>query len=149
MRRLTLLVVLVACGGQTGPAPITGAFFLSSIDGVLLPTGLPGLPDGSRVENGALSFGSPSRPRELEAAGLVTRTLWIRRPDNSLENWSATLRYQVTAGTLSIDLCPIGALCALVSSVLKGPVGTTELVLTEYIGGTAGPVFRYFAELPD
>jgi hypothetical protein len=143
------MVILAACGRQTEPGPVAGSFFLRSIDGIPLPTGLPGFPDGSRVENGGLSFGARSRPRADDAGGLVTRTFWIRHPDNSLETRSGTLHYQVVDGMLVIDLCPIGALCALVRSELRGPLGEFDLVLTEYIGNAAGPVYRYLAELPD
>ncbi|MFN0178255.1 MAG: hypothetical protein ACKVZ0_05610 [Gemmatimonadales bacterium] len=62
------------------------------------------------------------------------------------------LDFTIGAGTLRINLCPRLAACiAVVDAALVGPVagGTAPLVLTEYLGGQAGPVLPFHAALPD
>ena len=58
--------------------------------------------------------------------------------------------YQIQDGVLHIDLCPQLAQC-IVSEELVGPISDShsELVLTHYLGGTPGTVYRYFPSLPD
>jgi hypothetical protein len=83
-------------------------------------------------------------------SGVVSYRLSVRRPDHSITNSNVQLNYSIENDTLRINLCPSLALC-IVSEELVGPLSDShsELVLTHYVGGNPGMVYRYFPALPD
>lgn len=150
-RALMILAVLltVGCGNAIGPSPLYPSYFLSAVDGKLLPVPFAG--DGSVLVASSLGFIDWERPRTTEpVTGLVSYTISVRRPDQSLEHSTIELDYSISDGVLRINLCPPLALC-IVSSELVGPIlgRTSELVLTNYLAGNPGSVYRYFPSLPD
>ena len=147
----TILGLMLAqgCASPAGPSPLYPGYFLTSVDGDPLPA--PYGTDGSMLVSGSLGFGDSDRPRTTgPVTGMVTYTLVVRRPDQSLEHSTMQLDYSISDGVLRINLCPPLALC-IVSTELVGPIlgRTSELVLTNYLAGAPGSVYRYFPSLPD
>jgi hypothetical protein len=107
--------------------------------------------DGSTLVSSILDFGTLGRPRETTLAqGLVRYIVDVRRPDRFIDHSEVDLNYSIEEGTLRINLCPSLALC-IMSMELVGPIDTDggELLLTHYLGGKAGSVYRFVAALPD
>jgi hypothetical protein len=146
---LLSLLFLAACSYGTAPSGVYPSYFLSSVDGKPLPVTFEG--DGSVLLAGSLDFGNITRARaEGQVTGLVGYRQTVRHPDNSITASHLELNYQIQDGMLHIDLCPPLAQC-IVSEELVGPISDShsELVLTLYLGGTPGTVYRYFPSLPD
>jgi len=145
-----LLVPLAILGCDEGLGPgssLYSSYFLSTIDGQLLPAPDSEVPEGAVVVAATLSFPRAGRAREGEAA-LVRYIRRIRLADQTEQEVRIDLNYQVTDGELTIDLCPPLALC-LVPTVLVGPADRDELLLTHYLANRPRSVYRYFAALPD
>ncbi len=143
----TLLVL--ACTTPSDPSPLYPGYFLSRVDDQYLP--VPFGSDGSVLLAASLSFSASVRPREGETPfGTVHYTLLIRQPDQTVQHSTVDLAYTIQDAELHINLCPPFALC-ITTTELIGPVldRYEELVLTHYVGGTAGTVYRYFPSLPD
>lgn len=150
-RVLIILAVLLTqgCGNPLAPSPLYPGYFLSAVDGQPLP--VPFAADGSVLLAGSLGFADLERPRTTgPVSGMVSYAISVRRPDQSLEHSTIKLNYSISDGVLRINLCPPLALC-IVSTELVGPIlgQTSELVLTNYLGGNPGSVYRYFPSLPD
>lgn len=150
MRRVFMalaVAVQLGCGASTAPSPLASSYFLSTVDGKALP--VPHGGEGWTLVAGLLDFGRPDRPRGTSAvSGTVRYILDLRRPDQSLEHSDLVLNYTIQDGILRIDLCPPGALC-FVATELVGPVadGSGELVLTNYVAGAPGSIYRFVAVL--
>ena len=141
--------VQLGCGTSTAPSQLSSSYFLSSLDGKPLPVTYVG--DGSMLVASILDFGTLGRPREVAPPqGTVRYVVDIQPPDRPIEHSEVDLNYSIEDDTLRIDLCPPLALC-LLASELVGPINDdpTELVLTHYLGGKAGSVYRFVAQLPD
>lgn len=150
-RTLRLLAVLLvaACASPVAPSPVYPGYFLSAVDGDPLPVPFAG--DGSVLLAGSLSFGDlPPGATSGTATGLVSYSTVVRRPDQSVHHFTEELNYTINEGVLRINLCPSLALC-IISTELVGPIlgRTSELVLTHYLGGNPGSVYRFFPTLPD
>ncbi|HEV8600854.1 MAG TPA: hypothetical protein VGQ69_15945 [Gemmatimonadales bacterium] len=152
-RALLILAVLLSLGCsdalQPSPSPLYPSYFLSSVDGQLLP--VPYAADGTLLLAGSLGFGGLDRPRaEGQASGTVSYSLIVRWPDQSVHHSTIELDYTIEAGVLRINLCPPLALC-IASTDLVGPIlgPYQELVLTYYLSGNPGSVYRYGPALPD
>jgi len=150
-RILTILSVLLAagCDGTVEPSPLFPGYFLTAVDGQALP--VPYAQDGTVLLAGFLGFGDGNRPRaDGPSTGMVSYSISVRRPDQSIEHSTIDLNYSIDNGVLRINLCPPLAFC-IVSTELVGPIlgRTSELVLTNYLGGNPGPVYRYFPSLAD
>lgn len=150
-RALLILVVLLAeaCSSPAAPSPVYPGYFLSTVDGALLP--VPFAEDGSALLAGSLAFGDVvPAPGEGTLTGLVSYNTLIRRADQSVQHSVVELNYTISNGLLRINLCPSLALC-LISTELVGPIlgRTSELVLTHYLGGTPGSVYSFFPALPE
>jgi hypothetical protein len=148
IRRALLVLGLAGCSDPTSPSPLHPSYYLVSIDGDLLPAAPAGWPAGSEIEAATLFFRFGERPRRGSDAAPVRLVERIRKPDQTTETSTTDLQYRIVGGLLRIDLCPVGALC-VVSQELVGPVDPLELVLTEYVGGTARSVYRFGAVLPE
>jgi hypothetical protein len=150
MRRIVLLALagLLGCTTSTGPSPLYSSYFLSTLDGKPLPVDFG--TDGSRLDALWLGFDTGVRPRAGQpVTGRVRYTQIIRRPDQTIDHSSVQLNYTIQDQVLRIDLCPPGALC-LVATELVGPVGNRDqLLLTHYLAGQPGSVYRFGAALPD
>ena len=152
LKRVFMIVAVLltpGCSNPVAPSPVHPAYFLSAVDGQLLP--VPFAADGSVLLAGSLGFGDWGRPRETgPVTGTVAYGIILRRPDQSLEHSTVQLDYSISDGVLRINLCPPLALC-IVSTELVGPIlsRTSELVLTHFLSGTPGSVYRYFPSLPD
>ena len=150
-RAFIILAALLTpgCGNTVQPSLLYSSYFLSAVNGNLLP--VPFAEDGSMLLGGSLAFPDGGRPRAPGPAdGTVRYTILVRRPDQAQEHSTIELNYSIRDGVLRIDLCPPLALC-IASTELVGPIlgPTEELVLTHYLGGTPGSVYRYFPSLPD
>jgi hypothetical protein len=142
-------LVILGCDNPVEPSPLYPSYFLSAVDDDPLPA--PYAADGSVLLAGTLGFADLERPRTTATiTGLVSYTISVRRPDQSLEQSTIELYYSITDGVLRINLCPPLALC-IASTELVGPIlgRNNELVLTYYLGGNPGSVYRYFPTLPD
>jgi hypothetical protein len=107
------------------------------------------LPDGWLLVSGSLAFGDQDRPRlGTTAEDLVAYSRTVRRPDNVEETSTIDLRYTISGGTITIDLCPPLALC-VARTELIGPFDPDELVLTHFLANTARSVHRFIAARPD
>lgn len=140
---------MAACGGTFEPSGLYPSYFLSQLDGEFLPA--PYGADGSLLVAGSLGFGRDGRPRsEGPRSGMVKYSQTIRLPDQSEQRSSIDLEYTIADGVFRINLCPPLALC-ITTTELIGPIlwPTEELVLTHYVGGMPGSVFRYFPTLPE
>ena len=152
MKRLFLALALIAgagCAESTEPTPLYSSYFLSTVDGKPLPVPLGA--DGVSLVANVLAFGDQGRPRAgTSADGMVRYILEVRRPDQSLEHSEIDLNYQIRGDELRIDLCPPLALC-ITTTELVGTIGerTDDLVLTNYVGGMPGSVYRFVPTLPD
>ncbi|MGE0442582.1 MAG: hypothetical protein AB7S39_19025 [Gemmatimonadales bacterium] len=143
------LLAMAGCNGATNPIeklPIYPGWFLSTIDGAYPP--IPDWNGGTLVAAG-LYF------RDFTAdgnggSGVVTFTTNVLR-GSVPEPTSADLNFTISGGQLRINLCPPGGACFAVTDELHGPIGerTDPLVLTRYVGGQAGAVFRFGPALPD
>ena len=146
MKRLFLALALIAgagCAESTEPTPLYSSYFLSTVDGKPLPVPLGA--DGVSLVANVLAFGDQGRPRAgTSADGMVRYILEVRRPDQSLEHSEIDLNYQIRGDELRIDLCPPLALC-ITTTELVGTIGerTDDLVLTNYVGGIPGSVYRF------
>lgn len=143
----TLLVL--ACTSPSDPSPLYPGYFLSRVDSEYLP--VPFGDDGSVLLAASLSFSGNVRPREgATPIGTVHYTLLIRQADQTVQHSTVDLDYTIQDAELHINLCPPLALC-ITTTELIGPVldRNEELVLTHYVGGTPGTVYRYFPALPD
>lgn len=151
-RALTILAILlpVGCGTPVEPTPLWSSYFLSTVDGRPLP--VPFGSDGLVLVASFLAFGDSDRPRDIgpAEAGLVRYTVVLRRPDQSTDQSTTDLNYAISNGILRINLCPSLALC-IVATELVGPMPgkNGDLVLTHYLGGKPGSVYRWVAVLPD
>ena len=135
---------LAACGTVVGPggglAP--SLFILGSVDGITLPTAPTGWPEGMVLEYAELRFpSSRSRPSE----GRVTYATWIRSPNQNTVQNEAGFGYEIHGDRVTIDLCPVGAICLIPVQLIGGFEGE-ELVLTYYWNAEAGPVYRFYPE---
>jgi hypothetical protein len=150
MKRAVVALALSACTSTAEPSGLYSSYFLSAIDGDLLPAPTKDLPAGSVVESGYLFFGRQGRPRAAanDRTGVVTYTRTVRDPNQQVETVSLELAYSISHGELRIDLCPPGALC-LVPTELAGPVDASTLVLTHMLAGSPRSVYRFHAALPD
>jgi hypothetical protein len=151
MKRVLLGVALCACSSPSEPSGIYSTYFLSAIDGQVLPAPAMDLPEGLVVESGWLFFGQLGRPRAGRGGVLtdtVTYSRTVRGPNGQVDSATIDLVYSITRDTVRIDLCPPGALC-LVPTELVGPVDRTTLVLTHMLAGTARSTYRFHAALPD
>jgi hypothetical protein len=150
MKRLSALLAcgIIACGdGGTGPSALYPSYFLSEIDGQLLPASGHDLPDGAVVLSAHLQFPRRGRPRGSDPS-VVSYYRQIRFADQTTDTGTVELLYTVAEGELHIDLCPPTADC-LVASELIGPADRNELVLTHYLANAPQSVYRFFAVLPD
>lgn len=141
--------VQLGCGTSTAPSQLSSSYFLSTLDGKPLP--VPYGADGSMLIASMLDFGTLGRPREATPPqGTVRYVVEVQRPDQFIDHSEVDLNYAIEEGTLRINLCPRGALC-IIASELVGPINDdpAELVLTHYLGGKAGSVYRFVAQLPD
>jgi hypothetical protein len=148
---LLSLVCAAACdyGGGTAASGVYPNYFLSSVDGKALP--VPSGSDGSELLAGSLDFGGLTRARGSgPVGGVVSYRLSVRHPDHSITSSNVQLNYSIGNDTLRINLCPSLAQC-IVSEELVGPLtdSHSELVLTHYLAGNPGTVYRYFPALPD
>lgn len=146
---LTLMLFL-GCGSPIDPNALYPGYSLSMVDGQLLPVPFGG--EGTLLLAGGLAFRGENRPRIVEGGseGTVSYTTLVRRPDQTTQHSIVELDYVVSDGVLHIDLCPPQAQC-LVSTELVGPVVSrlSELVLTHYLAGNPGTVYRYSPALPE
>ena len=143
------VLLAYGCGGMVEPSPLYPSYFLTSVDAQALP--VPFGTDGSVLLSGGLGFDGLERPRvDGPTTGTVDYTVLIRRPDQSTQHSTVQLNYSISDGILRINLCPPLALC-IISTELVGPIvgRTSALVLTNYLGGNPGPVYRFFPSLPD
>ena len=141
--------VQLGCGTSTAPSQLSSSYFLSTLDGKPLP--VPYGADGSMLIASMLDFGTLGRPRETTPPqGTVRYVVDAQRPEQFIDHSEVDLNYAIEDSTLRIDLCPPLALC-LIASELVGPIkdDRAELVLTHYLGGKAGSVYRFVAQLPD
>lgn len=150
-RRFLLLSLfcLAACEYGMAPSRLYPSYFLTSVDGKTLP--VPSGSDGSELLAGGLSFGGLTRVRQSNPVnGVVSYGLTLRHPDHSVTNSTVELNYSIENDTLRINLCPSLALC-IVSEELIGPItdSHSELVLTHYLAGSPGAIYRFFPSLPD
>ncbi len=147
---LILLPALLACGDTTGPSDLVTSYSLGSVDGQPLPTGI-GLPEGFVLQERTLWFGrSFDGWDRAELRGQVTIRSRIRTPGGSEDVSVTDYGFVLRDGIMSIDLCPIGAVCiAIVPQELSGPLVNGVLVLTELLGGRVGPTYRYYPVLPE
>jgi len=146
---LLSLLSLAACDYGTAASGLYPSYFLTSVDGETLP--VPSGTDGSELVAGGLSFGGPTRVRESKPVnGLVSYRLSLRLSDHSITTSNVDLNYSIENDTLRINLCPSLALC-IVSEELIGPItdSHSELVLTHYLAGSPGAIYRFFPSLPD
>ena len=116
----------------------TIAFTLVTIDNQALPRAPIGWPADRAIEAAGLDFGAIVGLREA-TQGIVDYTTRIAG-----QTVTAPYSFAVTGSILHINLCPIGALC-LVLTELVGPVTSEVLVLTYSTGGSASSVFRFNA----
>ena len=138
-----MATVQLGCGSSTAPSQLSSSYFLSTLDGEPLP--VPYGADGTILVASILDFGALGRPREITPAqGLVRYVVDVRRPDRFIDHSEVDLNYSIEEGTLRINLCPSLALC-LIATELVGPIDTdgAELVLTHYLSGKAGSVYRF------
>ena len=143
------VALALGCAAGVGPSPLYHNYFLSAVDGDPLP--VPFAEDGSELIASSLGFGPGGRPRVPgPSAGTVNYTVIVRQADGSQQHSTVQLDYAVSDGTLVINLCPPLALC-IVQTELVGPIlgPTDELVLTHYLAGNPGSVYRFFPTLPD
>jgi hypothetical protein len=151
-----LLIALVAtaavgCAEPTDPLenlPVYPGWFLSTVDGAYPP--IPEGNGGSLLRAG-FAFREYTVTGPGQGSGVVTYARHVLR-DGVLDPTIVDLDFTIGGGTLRINLCPrLSACIAVVGTELVGPVagGTAPLVLTEYLGGQAGPVLRFHAALPD
>ncbi len=151
-RRFLLLSLfcLGACDhGGVVSSGLYPSYFLTAVDGKTLPVPLGG--DGSELLAGSLDFTGLIRARETgPVSGLVNYRQSVRNPDHSIGDSNVQLNYSIVDGVLRIDLCPPLAEC-IVSEELVGPLtdSHSELLLTRYLAGAPGTVYRYFPSLPD
>jgi len=147
---LFLLPALLACGDSTGPSVLAVNYVLTSVDGQPLPTGI-GLPEGFVLQERTLWFGQSLDGWDAaEEKGQVTIRSRIRTPGGSEDVSVTDYSFVLRGGILSIDLCPIGAVCiAIVPQELSGPLVDGVLVLTELLAGRVGPTYRYHPVLPE
>jgi len=141
---VSLLLGVAACGGSAvAPGPVYSSYFLTSVDGKALPAPYGG--DGADLLAGGLSFDTPSTP-----TGVVGYRLLVRQADQSVSSSTVQLNYSISAGELRINLCPSLAIC-IASDELVGPIvdSHSELVLTRYVAGVRGSLYRFFPSLPD
>jgi hypothetical protein len=144
---LTSLLAL-GCDSRIGPSPLYSSYFLSTVDGHPLPA--PFTPEGWVLLSSTLGFDQRHLLAATPPTGMVSYMVVLRRPDQTIEQSTIGLNYSIHDGILRIDLCPPLALC-IVNTELVGTVTgrTNELVLTNYLAGTPGSVYRYFPSLPD
>jgi hypothetical protein len=69
-------------------------------------------------------------------------------PDLTIQRSTMDLYYAIQNSELHINLCPRGALC-ITTTELVGPLPDPplSLVLTHYVGGQPGTVYRFSAVL--
>ena len=154
MKRAALVLaalVSVGCNDYgVEPSGLYPGYFLSKVDDQLLP--VPYGTDGSVLLAGSLAFGTDQlRPHRTDHEnGTVSYTLLIRHPEQSNEHTTIELDYAIENDVLHINLCPPLALC-IASTELVGTIQGRyeELVLTHYLGGNPGTVYRFFPALPD
>ena len=142
-------ILILACTSPVDPSPLYPGYSLMRVDDQFLP--VPWGEDGSVLISASLLFGGEMRPREpAPPNGTVQYTLWIRMPDYTVQRSTVDLDYTIENAELRINLCPPLALC-ITTTELVGPVSdpSLELVLTHYVGGTPGTVYRYSAALPE
>lgn len=146
-----LLTAAVACADTAGPSPspLYPGYFLQSVDGRFLP--MPVGTDGAMLVASSLWFGDGSRPRTGNTVdGTVRHMQEVQRPGQPPERSDIDLNYQIQGDELRIDLCPPLALCIVETELIGTVEGrTAPLVLTHYLGGQPGSVFRFFPALPD
>ncbi|MGE0553851.1 MAG: hypothetical protein AB7R55_10525 [Gemmatimonadales bacterium] len=145
---LLVSLAVVGCDEGLGPgSSLYSSYFLSTIDGQLLPAPDDEVPEGAVVVAATLSFPRAGRARDGETAlaGYIRR---IRLADQTEQEVRIDLNYRVTDGELTIDLCPPLAFC-LVPTLLVGPADRDELLLTHYLANAPGSIYRFFAALPD
>lgn len=139
-----LLALVTAACSSTGPAP-SNTWLLFQVDGRHLPA-----PAGSSdytVLAGRLAFDAEGRPRA--EAGTVAYTLVTQRLGGGRDSSVSVLDYRITQGTITIDLCPRGALC-LVATYLEGRAETGGiLALTHYLAGRPVATYQFMLPLPD
>lgn len=149
VKAILCTLVFLGCNSPVDPAPLYPSYWLTRVDDKFLP--IPWGEDGSVLFDASLRFSRDNRPREpLPPAGTVRYTLRVRLPDQSVQLSSVDLNYAIENGELHINLCPPLALCIAMTE-LVGPVPdpALELVLTHYLGGRAGTVYRYSVVLPE
>jgi len=152
MKRVLGLIALglaLGCTDSVGPVAVYPGYSLSQLDGQYLP--IPWGGDGSVLLALSLSFVDEVRPRsEGPVAGTVSYTTLIRPPNQTAQRFVIDLDYSVENGILRINLCPPLALC-ITSTELVGSITAPydELVLTHYLGGNPGSVYRFFPALAE
>jgi len=150
MKHALLIVALViapGCNSPVAPSPLSPNYFLSAVDGHPLPALYNA--NGDVLVAASLDFKSTLRTRNGPAK-LVSYSISVDQHAYSLMHSTVELGYTISDGVLRIDLCPPIAAC-LVSTELVGPIAdrTSELVLTSYVNGAKGSVYRYFPSLPE
>ena len=146
---LSLLVVSASCSESPAPLLPHAGYELLEVDGTPLPTG-SGVPEGYLLVRRDLVFTpSSDQGEEGEEEGEVRLTTHILPPGRPLQRDVTLHHYTITSGMISINLCPIGALCTALLVVLSGPTGPDELVLHESAGGRVVHTFTYRPVLPE
>ncbi len=152
MRPVKLILstlLIVHCTSPSDPSPLYPGYFLSRVGDQFLP--IPYGNDGSVLLAASLSFSPSMRPGESAgSSGIAHYTLLIQSGDQTVQHDTVDLDYTIQNAELHINLCPPLALC-IATTELIGPVldRTEELVLTHYVAGTPGDVYRFFPSLPD
>ncbi|MFN0179603.1 MAG: hypothetical protein ACKVZ0_12465 [Gemmatimonadales bacterium] len=151
-KRSLLALALLAAVGCAEPAdslenlPVHPGWGLTTVNGAFLP--VPEGNDGS-LQSAGLIFREYTVTGPGQGRGVVTYARHVRR-NGLMERSIVDHDFTIGGGSLRINLCPRLAVCiALVAIELVGPVigGTAPLILTEYLGGQAGPVLRFDAAL--
>ena len=145
---LFLVVLLFAgCDSPVNPGPLNPSYYLVNIDDKYLPVPWGG--DGSVLIDASLRFDRETRPRApAPTSGTVHYTLSVRMPDQTIQRSTSDLLYTIENDELRINLCPPLALC-ITTTELIGPLPDPPLalVLTHYLGGQPGTVYRFSAVL--
>ena len=142
-----LSLIALACDSPVHSSPVHPSYYLTNVDDKFLP--IPWGGDGSVLIDASLRFEQETRPRApAPTNGIVHYTLSVRMPDQTIQRSTADLFYTIENDELRINLCPPLALC-ITTTELVGPVPDPplSLVLTHYLGGQPGAVYRFSAVL--
>ena len=141
---LTLgLAALAGCATDPGVTAFARTWNLVAVDGKALPV-QASFPDGFQLDSELLTFPGISRPRTGEpVAGLVVITqAYSGGIAGGHQSAMGNYAFEIRDASLRINLCPLGALCIMPTELI-GTIGSTEAILTHYLGGQAKSVYRF------